>query len=870
MKKYVIDLHDIRATNVEDVGGKGANLGELFAIDGVRVPDGFCVTTAAYKEVIGSDSDLSVLLGELSKLKANDRRSIAEISENIRNLIEHFAMPKYIVQAVAAALARFGVVDAYAVRSSATAEDLPTVSFAGQQDSYLNVIGCDAILDHISKCWASLFTERAVTYRIRNGFDHRNVFLSVIIQKMVDAEAAGVMFTADPITSNRKVISIDASFGLGEAVVSGLVSADNYTIAGGDIVGKKISAKKFAIHALNAGGTETVKVDAENRENQVLSNEQIVALGHIGRKIETHFGCPQDIEWCWCWTNGVFYIVQSRPITTLFPIPVTAETGNRVYVSVGHQQMMTDAIKPLGLSIHTMTSGGSMKNAGGRLFVDVTRQLVSPDSRAALMGFLGKSIPLVGSALSAIADRAGFFDSSSIESIQPRAAGSARSAQPAPPFDNDPAIVAELIRCSENAVDQLQHEIQSKSGPQLFDFIEQDIRKLNRLLFDPKNIGAIRAPMDAASWINEKMSDWLGEKNAADTISQSVPNNVTSQMGMALMDVADVVRLYPDVVTYLRNAAESFSHRTLLTLEGGTQTWDAMSAFLERYGMRCVGEIDVTRPRWIENPAAIVPMILSNVRNFEPGASRRKFKQGLQQANNKEHEILERLQRLPDGDRKAVETRQKISLVRNFSGYREYPKYGNVRHYWLYRQALLKEADRLVQANVIVENEDVYYLTFEEFREASRAQTVSAEIIDRRKKDYARFERLSPPAVLTSDGEIVAGRYEKKDLPADAIAGLAVSSGIVEGRARVIRYIEDADLHEGDILVTPFTDPSWTLLFVGIKGLVTEVGGLMTHGAVIAREYGLPAVVGVENATQLIHDGQRIRINGTDGYVELL
>jgi pyruvate,water dikinase len=286
--------------------------------------------------------------------------------------------------------------------------------------------------------------------------------------------------------------------------------------------------------------------------------------------------------------------------------------------------------------------------------------------------------------------------------------------------------------------------------------------------------------------------------------------------------------------------------------------------------MRCAGEIDITRTRWSEKPTTLIPMILTNIRNFEPGAGKRRFEQGRQEALQKEQELLDRLKRLPDGEQKAAETKRMIDLVRNFIGYREYPKYRIVSRYFVYKQALLKEAEQLVQANVIHEKEDIYYLTFEELREAVRTHTLDYGIIIKRKDEYKLYERLTPPRVMTSDGEIITGEYKRENLPAGAIVGLPVSSGVIEGRARVILSMEDANLEDGDILVTAFTDPSWTPLFVSIKGLVTEVGGLMTHGAVIAREYGIPAVVGVENATKLIKDGQRIRVHGTEGYVEIL
>jgi pyruvate,water dikinase len=376
--------------------------------------------------------------------------------------------------------------------------------------------------------------------------------------------------------------------------------------------------------------------------------------------------------------------------------------------------------------------------------------------------------------------------------------------------------------------------------------------------------------MEAAGWLNEHLEEWLGEKNVADTLTQSVPNNITSEMGLALLGVADAIRPHPDLIAFLQRVDDDDFLDELPMLEGGPQAQAAIRAYLDKYGMRCVGEIDITRPRWSERPAVLVPMILANIGNFEAGEATRRFEQGRVEAEAKELEVLGRLRALPDGDAKADETKQMIDRVRTFIGYREYHKYGMVSRYFVYKQALLDEAERLVQASVLGDVEDVFFLTFPEIEDVVRTQEVDSELIRERKDAFASYHALTPPRVLTSEGEAVAGSYRRKDVPPGALVGLPVSTGTIEGRARVIVDIEEADLKKGDILVTAFTDPSWSPLFVTIAGLVTEVGGLMTHGAVIAREYGLPAVVGVEHATQLIPDGQMIRVHGTEGYVELL
>jgi len=537
-------------------------------------------------------------------------------------------------------------------------------------------------------------------------------------------------------------------------------------------------------------------------------------------------------------------------------------------------------MKPLGLSVWLLTTRAPMRTAGGRLFIDITSMLASPVGRETLLNItLGKSDPLIKNALATIIERD--FIKSLPDDKKDSGPGKSNKAVSPPNYqtlnDYDPTIVSDLIKSSQTSIEVLKQNIQTKSGSDLFDFILEDIKQLQKIAFDPQSFGVLMTGINASFWINEKMNEWLGEKNAADILSQSVPNNITSEMGLALLNVADVIRPYPEVIDYLSRMFgiknDNFLGE-LVQFDGGQETRDAIYDYLSKYGMRCSGEIDITKTRWSEKPTTLVPVLLSHIKNFEPNAGNRKFEQGRQEALKKEQELLNRLKQLPDSEQKVKETKRMIDLVRNLSGYREYPKYGFINRYFVYKQALLKEAEKLVQANVINEKEDVFYLSFEEFREvvppAGGTNKPDYEIISKRKEEYKLYEKLNPPRVMTSDGEIITGKYKREDLPAEAIAGMAVSSGVIEGRARVILNIEDADIEDGDILVTTFTDPSWTALFVSIKGLVTEVGGLMTHGAVIAREYGLPAVVGVENATKLIKNGQRIRVHGTEGYVEIL
>ena len=814
MPPYVMRLEEIDRAQVAIAGGKGANLGELLRIEGVRVPAGFCVTTAAFD-------------------------AVAVLPETRRDA-ELIPIPDDLATHITGALEHHGATLSYAVRSSATAEDLPSASFAGQHDSYLNVVGAPAVLEHVGRCWASLFTERASAYRGRGGIDHREVRMAVVVQRMVAADVSGVLFTADPLSGNRKVTCIEATFGLGEALVSGQVNADRFQTRDGRVISRVV-----------------------HQDRPTLTDTQLLELTRLGQRIEAHFGSPQDIEWCL--DGDGFWIVQSRPITTLFPVPETDQQGTRVYLSVGHQQMMTDAMKPLGLSMWRLTTPAPAREAGGRLFVDATRILSSPATRASFVKGWRDADPLVGDALQTVIDRPGF-----IPTLTEDAPAGPPDAPPTPPLETDRGIVLELIAQSEASLTRLKHDIETTTGAGRIAFIHNDIQELRRILFDRRSHQVFMSAMETSGRLNELLETLLGDRNAVDTLTQSVDDNVTSEMGLALLDVADVIRPYPEVVNVLEGAPDENFLEQLPALDGGRQARQAIEAFLGRYGMRCAGEIDITRPRWSERPATLVPLILGNVKNFAPGAGKQRFDEGRRQAAAKEQEILARLRDLPDGAAKAADVKRMIDRIRTFIGYREYPKYHMISRYFVYKQALLREAEQLVRDGALRQREDVFFLSLQEIAELFEAGRVDDALIRARKEAFESYRTLTPPRVMTSDGEIITGTYRRADVPAGALAGLAVSAGTVEGRARVVLDMGETAFEAGDILVTSYTDPSWTPVFLAIAGLVTEVGGLMTHGAVVAREYGLPAVVGVEHATERIRDGQRIRVHGTEGYVEVV
>jgi pyruvate,water dikinase len=833
----------------------------------VRVPEGACVTTAAYRRVVAASPVVEALVDGLSCLDPDDVGAIAARSAQVRRAIESVAVPGDLVAAIASAVEERGPDASFAVRSSATAEDTSSASFAGQHDSHLGVVGAAEVVRAVVRCWASLFTDRAVAYRLRHGIDHGDVHMAVVVQRMVVPRASGVLFTADPVSGDRRTSTVEAVLGLGEALVSGRSAADAYTVRDDAVVARTIATKAVALRPRPGGGVREEPVAAAERDRPALTDDEVVDLVRHGHRIEARRGGPQDVEWCLV-DDGV-RIVQSRPITTLFPVPEVDDDAGHVYVSVGHQQMMTDAMKPLGLSVWRMTAARPMVEAGGRLFVDVTRALAVPASRAALLEVFGRGDPLVRDAMETVLARGDLVPSLPDDTVGDP------PLPPTPPalLDPDPALVEELVERNRSSVERLRREVRTRTGPAVVDLIRDDVEELRALLFAPDSHAVLMSGMEATWWLNDRMEEWLGVRGAADALTRSVPHNVTSEMGLALLDVADVIRPHPEVVAFLEGLEGDEGEELLddlAALPGGSEARDALRRYLDAYGMRCVGEIDITRPRWSETPGALVPVLLGHVAAFAPGEAARRVAEGRAEAQAAGRDLLARLRAQPGGEERAVEAEAMIERVRTFAGYREYPKYGMVGRYAVYKQALLREADRLVATSVLDDREDIFFLTFDEVDEAVRTRRVDRALVGERKEAFASHQRLTPPRVLTSHGEALQGSFRRTDLPPGALAGLGVSAGTVEGRARVVVDMAGADVEPGDVLVTRFTDPSWSPLFVSVGGLVTEVGGLMTHGAVVAREYGLPAVVGVEDATRRIPDGRRIRVDGTHGTVELL
>ncbi|SFJ71761.1 rifamycin-inactivating phosphotransferase [Thermoflavimicrobium dichotomicum] len=870
MKAHVLFFNEVDRSSLPYVGGKGANLGELRKA-GFPVPEGFCVTTYAYQDLIATSPEMESLLNELNAMDPGDLNQLRKLGESIRTHLQQLEIPAQMKNEILHAWESVGKDYAYAVRSSATAEDLPTASFAGQQDTYLNIKGSDELLRHIRKCWASLFTDRAISYRAKNGFDHRQVYLSVVVQRMVNPEISGIMFTADPVNGNRTVVSIDASFGLGEAIVSGIVSADLYKVKSGEIIHKNISEKKKAIYSLPEGGTVTKELPRDQQTKQTLTDGQIVSLARLGKRIEKHFGSPQDIEFCI--ENGEVFVVQSRPITSLYPLPDMPQEPLRVMFSFGHVQMMTDAMKPLGISVlRTMASANVMLEAGGRLYVDPTDVLHLKLGRKILPHALNNADEAISRAICEVIQRPEFLK------VPPKP-GLSRAIRPfivpilkevwKNLLKRDPKLAKEKVEAfMQKKLTEVRDNLKGLRGPARLEAVQYQLDTLLRDVL-PNILPYPLTFVILSIWLKKALIRWMGDDKILHRLNKSLPGNITSEMGLQIGDLADLVRELPEVEEYLKHANDQNFYEGLAKIKGGERFKKALEDFMAKYGMRCPGEIDLTKPRWREAPTQLVPAILGHMRSVKPGEHRQRFIQGEQEAQEAAQVIIRQVER---SRIKSKYAKRFIEVFRYLGGLREHHKYLMVSVMDECKKAIMAEAGDLVEKGVLQQAEDVYYFTLDELIQLSKGEFKEdvSQVISDRKEKYEWYQTLKPPRVMTSEGEIVTVSPRQGEFPKGALIGSPVSAGVVEGKARIVLKPEEAFLHEGEIIVAPHTDPGWTPLFQSAKALVTEVGGLMTHGSVVAREYGIPAVVGVDDATKKIKDGQMIRVDGNQGFVEFL
>ncbi|MFD8557635.1 PEP/pyruvate-binding domain-containing protein [Streptosporangium canum] len=961
----ILKFDDIDAGMLPLVGGKAANLGVLTTA-GLPVPPGLCVTTEAYRRVT-EQAGLEEVLDALAVTAAGETRALNELAGRARELVLAAPVPADIADAV-----RRSAHGPVAVRSSATAEDLPHASFAGQQDTYLNVIGAAAVLDAVRRCWASLWSDRAVAYRAANGIDHRAVLAAVVIQEMVQSEVAGVMFTANPVTGRRREAVIDASPGLGEAVVSGAVNPDHFVVdtATGRITERRLGDKRLAVRSLPGGGVEHVET---GMEGACVTDAQIRALAELGGRVEDHYGSPQDTEWA-VDAGGALWLTQSRPITTLFPVPRHARPagagsavagagrrtdptarrtdraahlrsgghagpggsgpvggepgGARIYFSFSVAQGIYAPITPMGMSAFRLLSSSAaallgvpvtdrldgapqFAEAAGRMFIDVTGMMRSRVGRMGLPRVLD-----VMEARSATVLR-GLFD-------DPRFSVTQRSVRPAlrrlvknAIRFRIPARAAQALLKPEKA-----HRRAERLGVRLRAQLAApaDATALERLDHVERILGTRAVPLlptvvpgplagFAMLGLAYRLLGDRARPGELQTVLRGLPHNVTTEMDLALWHLATRIRADREAVSLLLGtpAAELADRFGDGTLPGVVDR--GLKEFLAVYGVRAVAEIDLGVPRWSEDPTHVIGVLANYLRLEDPALSPDAlFARGAAEAVLMIKSLSARV-----GGVRGLIVRFALSRARALAGIRELPKFSMVTILAAMRAELVTIGTGLTTHGLLDSPQDIFFLTMEEVRTAltptpgkttpeqnapapSEGRTPAASrqstpapsggstptapgdaappypatlrvLVSERREDAARERRRRHlPRVLLSDGtepEAVATAA-----PVDgALTGTPASAGSVTGIARVVLDPVGAHLEPGEILVCPSTDPGWTPLFLTAGGLVMEMGGANSHGAVVAREYGIPAVVGVASATEHIVTGQRITLDGTSGMV---
>ncbi|MBV9595886.1 MAG: phosphoenolpyruvate synthase [Chloroflexi bacterium] len=844
MSMFVRRLGVIGAADLASVGGKAANLGELVRAN-FPVPDGFVLTTRAY------DAAAHAALVD----PTNSARAAARLREA--------PVPDDAARSVLDAYAALGG-GPVAVRSSATAEDLPGASFAGQQDTYLNVVGDDALLKAIRRCWASLWNERAVAYRAAHGIDDRHVSLAVVVQEMVSASAAGVIFTADPLTGRRRRAVLDAVADLGDKLVSGAVNPDHYVVETPDrrIVERRLSG-----------------------DARVLSDAELLELAVLAERVEHHFGSPQDIEFALDASRRP-WLTQSRPITTLYPLPAEPpdlERDLRVYFSANVFQGYFSPITPMGVQFFRLLGssvygrfGASVRDthagpeelveAGMRLYVDVTPVVRDRVGRQIFQTVTKAGEARTSAVVSRLADDSRFAPKhrSRISTLRRIAAAIQRAGIPAAALRvmlSPSAVRARYVREMES-IARIDLPAGADSAERLDAFERLLLVASSQLL--PRLLG-IMAP----AMLTLGLVAWLLRGRARDdelqVLTRSAPHNPTTEMDLALWSLSVALRNDTDSRACLLERAPEELSAAYQAAALPPRLQAGLGQFLADYGFRTIGEIDIGVPRWSEEPAHILG-ILSNYLRLADDAPTpaAQFARGQRDAETMVASLLARAR----GPRHLV-LRVALLRLRQLIGSREAPKFHIIRLLATPSRELLKPVGVELAVHCrIASADDIFFLTLDEARRAVAGADFRTVVAARRREFERERTRRTVPRVLLSDGTDAEAAVIAP--AAGALRGTPASPGTVTGPARVIHAPQGAHVDAGEILVAPSTDPGWTPLFLTAGGLVMEMGGMMSHGAVVAREYGIPAVVGLAGATERIATGQRITVDGAAGTVVIV
>jgi phosphohistidine swiveling domain-containing protein len=761
----------------------------------------------------------------------------------------------------------------------------------GQQETYLNVIGIEAVLEAVRKCWASLWTDRAVSYRDHLGIDQRSVRLAVVVQRLVEPAVAGVLFTANPLTGKRHQAVIDANPGLGEAVVSGVTNPDHFvvTLSSGEIVERRPGDKQVVIHGAVGGGTQ--RGDSADRSSEFcLSDAQIRMLAALGARVEAQYGAPQDIEWALD-DAGHCWLTQARPITTLFPLPDTVPHSDdvlRVYFSINVWQGVFQPLTPMGIAALRLLSSsiatligfpprdpqqgaGAFVTAASRVFLDLTPALRHSFGRTFLIGFLGRFAEArsAGILKQVIADpRLSLVSQSPWPLIRIAIHLFVKSRFLFYPFQ---ALLSPMKAQARAA--HLEANVRIRGEVAGNGSATEQLSAYEYLLCKdaaPHLLSLVAvSPVGGGCYgLASRLLKDLATHDELQKVIRGLPHNPTTEMDLSLWALAQQIQADPKAARCLlekpsQQLGQDYRDEKLpLTLQQG------LADFLGTYGHRGIAEIDLGLPRWSEDPTHLFGALANYLRLTDPEqAPGAQFQRSTQDAEAMVAELTHRARRKSRW--RGLVVKFCLKRARAFVGWREKPKYYIVLLLAAARRLLWSVGETLARSGRVETAEDIFFLTPQEARAALKGANMHTVIRERRAAYEQELKRRHIPRVLLSNGTEPTAETHSAGKADAFLRGTPASPGRVTAQARVILKPTGARLEPGEILVAPSTDPGWTPLFLTAGGLVMEMGGAMSHGAVVAREYGIPAVVGVPGATERIATGRRITVDGSEGAVVL-
>lgn len=848
-------FENIDKADFELVGGKGYNLSKMYR-HGLNVPNGFVITTAVYDQFVAQNG----LVETIDTVLASDQPT-KEKSRLIKDHFRQYELSSNLETAILDAFNQFSRARV-AVRSSATVEDLPGMSFAGQYSSYLNVMAQDLIAK-VLLCWQSLWNVRAIDYRLKHNI-HSQFSHAVVVQEMIDATVAGVIFTANPLNGIRDEILVNSAFGLGEAIVSGQVNPDQYRIdkENGRILAQEI-AKKEIMCQYAQDGIESVPVAAAKQTQSSLSAAQLQTITSEAKKVQAYFGTPQDIEFAFD-KDREFYLLQSREITSLFPIDAFDQDDKlRAYICANTVFLgMKEPFTPLGYDIFSemfptiiniMTAqkepidNSFVKQAAGRIYIDMT-YLFSKNFIGRQFGkaLSGNDLPLEDTVNKVIDDHGKQFSHQGFKFKIPWGVFKYGFNMMGPYREISKIPVAARYDAMKKLGEDLYQESKAKAAT--LTTVDERIAFSQSALVEAFKLSQKQA-LYCASFANmpkveKKINKLYGDKFNTHLINLAFPDCITVELGMEL--------------NYL---ARFFAEAQIEP----TADHPKMVEFLNKFGHRSSIELDFGVKRWSEDPSYVLNLIKSYMVDDMYARNIAEHEETTQQIDQLIEDLYQTM-KVDKGERKAHKLKQQIEEVRIAAGMREYPKFNIVQMLALARTVMLEVGQQYQQEGLIDTARDIFFLRVADIRTKKDLR----ELVAKNKAAYEKeMARTNIPRIVLNTGETYYSA-QKIDPNSNVLQGMPLSPGTYEGKIRVVFDPNNSQLQEGEILVTESTNPAWTPLFIAAKGLIMEYGGPVSHGGIVAREYGIPAVVGISSATERLRDGQMVRVNGETGTVEIL